>query len=153
MKVNQLKRTNLLNNKIHQLTLPELNIFQRKKKFLNYMTPYQVYKFERDKSFKNVQQKPKGLLRFNFNIHHYNSNPYLLNLRTEDNHNIKRRSVIQKDFILKKFKSKEIEKKKNVSTNNFLRLDIKKCTFTIKKSFNTNTINKTLFISSSVQTE
>ena len=82
MKVKQFKRTNLVNNNIYQLTLPDLNMFQREKKLLNIVTPYQIYEMERDKSFRNIRQKHKGVFKFNVNIHHYNSNPYFFNLTT-----------------------------------------------------------------------
>ena len=106
MKVKQFKRTNLVNNNIYQLTLPDLNMFQREKRLLNIVTPYQIYEMERDKSFRNIRPKPKGVFQFNVNIHHYNSNPYLLNSKTEDIHKVKRRSVIQKDIRIKKNKNK-----------------------------------------------
>ena len=133
MKVKQFKRTNLVNNNIYQLTLPDLNMFQREKRLLNIVTPYQIYEMERDKSFRNIRPKPKGVFQFNVNIHHYNSNPYLLNSKTEDIHKVKRRSVIQKDIRIKK--------------------DIQKCTIRIKKSFYNNNRNQTSYMSSSVQTD
>ena len=155
MKVKQFKRTNFLNNKIYQLTLPELNMFQREKRLLNIVTPYQIYEMERDKSFRNIRPKPKGLFQFNVNIHHYNSNPYLLSSKTEENHKVKRRSVIQKDIRKKKNKNTEIEKEKNTisSNRNFLQLDIQKCTCRIKKSFYNNNRNQTSYMCSSVQTD
>ena len=149
MKMKQFKRTNFLNNKIYQLALPELNMFQREKRILNTVTPYQVYEMERDKSFRNIRQKPKGVFKFNVNIHHYNSNPYLFNLKTEINHKTKRRSVIQKDIIIKN-KSKE---KRTVSNRNFLQLDIQKCNFRIKKTLYNSNKKQTSYLCSSVQTD
>ena len=157
MKMKQFKRTNLVNNNIYQLTLPDLNMFQREKRLLNIVTPYQIYEMERDKSFRNIRPKPKGVFQFNVNIHHYNSNPYLLNSKTEDIHKVKRRSVIQKDIRIKKNKNKKKvignEKKTILSNRNFLQLDIQKCTFRIKKSFYNNNRNQTSYMSSSVQTD
>lgn len=149
MKVKQFKRTSLLNHNIYQLTLPDLNMFQREKRQLNITTPHQVYEIERDKSFKNIR-KPKGTFQFNVNIHHYNSNPSLFNSKTENNHRVKKRSVIQKDFTIKSYKEKE---KKINSNRNFLQLDIRKCTFKIKKTFNNSNRRQTSYMCSSVQTD